>query len=391
MLRRLLVTGAAVVGLLVFTSTAGAAQLGVTSPPSGSATSVCGAGLLIGQYTDDPTTPYFIPAGGGAITQWQTYTAGDTAGSSLTLTVLHRTSSTTYTVTGASTETLPNPLPSNNIASFSLSTPLLVAAGDTLALYSSAGYACYFDGGTTPSGDTLFASTGTGVPTAGETVTSIATSGSSYTLNLAATFVPNQDVSVQTSSFPTTTDVAGAALLRSVVTNGGPGASPITFVDQVPSGLAIQSASTGSGTCAVSGQTVTCTITGLAAGQSTLVEVVVTTANAGSYANAVTVSDAAGVPDPNPANNTASGSVVFAPSPLKCVVPGLRKTPQSIASAVLVDLGCGVTVVHQHSGLKKGLVLGVREGVGTHPYQQTVTLIVSSGPKPKHKHKHKHK
>ncbi|HUY58876.1 MAG TPA: DUF11 domain-containing protein [Solirubrobacteraceae bacterium] len=391
MRRRLLVMAAAVLGVLVFSSAASAATLGITAPPSLSSTGGCFA--IIGQTANDASTPYIIPTGGGEITQWQTYTVGDTAGSSLTFAVLRPAGSSGYSVVAANTETLPNPLPSSHIASFTLYNPIQVAAGDTLALFSSfTSDVCYYDGGTTPSADTLFAATGpTFPPSSGETL-ALAGPGSpaGYTLNVAATLNQNQDAGVQTSTFPSKTDVAGAALLSSVVTNDGPVDGPITFVDQVPSGLRIESASAGLGTCAVSGQTVTCTITGLLAGQSTNVNVVVTTPTAGTYANTVTVNVTPGLSDPNSTNNTVSGDVVVAALPQECIVPGsLHKLPQNSARTLLKELGCMVHVVSQHSGIGKGLVLGVRGGARAYPYHQTVTLIVSSGPKKK-KHKKHH-
>ena len=175
------------------------------------------------------------------------------------------------------------------------------------------------------------------------------------------------------------------ALLSSVVTNSGPNAAPITFVDHVPSGLQVQSASTAMGTCAVSGQTVTCTISGLLAGQSTTVNVVVMAAKAGSYANVVTVSVPSGVIDPTSSNNTASATLTVAALPRQCIVPGVRKMTLASASALLKELGCRVHSVKQHSGIKKGLVISVRGGVATYPYQQLVTLLVSSGKKAKKK------
>lgn len=384
MTRRLLVVLAAALGLLVFTSAAGATQLGITAQPSGSTPASC-PGVVIGQLTQDSTTPYFGPAGGGLITQWQTNTAGDTAGTSITLVVLQPTTASNYKVVGLSTETLPTPLPSSGVASFTLSTPLVFAAGDTLALYSTSSYICYFRGGSTPTGDSLFA-TGLGAPTVGGTVTiSGSTSGSGYTLNLGATFAPYEDASVQTSSFPSTTDVTGAALFQSVVTNAGIGTGPITFVDQVPSGLQVKSATTDAGTCNIAGQTVTCTVSGLSPGQSATVDVVVMATTAGSYNNSVNVSVGSAYADPNTANNSASASVTFTALPQKCIVPGLRKLTMASAKSLLMELGCKVSVAHKHSGLKKGLVMGTKPGVGTYPYQQVVSLIVSSGPK-KHKH-----
>ena len=387
--KRLLALAATMLGLLVFTGTAGAAQLGITAPPSGSSSSTGCSGVLIGQNTDSSTTPYLVPAGGGYITQWQTYSAGDAPGSTITLAVLRRASSTTYTVVGADTETIPNPLPSGNVASFTLPSPLQVAAGDTVGLYSSSGVVCYFYGGSTPTGDTLFAAPGGGLPTTGQTVT---TSGSvspaGYAMNVAFTLLTNQDVSVQTSTFPSTTDISSSALLQSVVTNGGPLATPITFTDQVPAGLRIQSATTGLGTCTVSGQTVTCTITGLPVGQSTMVNVLVSTPTAGTYANSVSVSVASPVIDANAANNSATTNLIVTKLPQKCIVPGLRKLPAASGRGLLTQLGCRVRVRNVHSSIAKGLVIGTAQKVGTYAYHQLVTLNVSSGPKAKKPKKH---
>jgi hypothetical protein len=384
MRRRLLVTVAAALGVLVFSSTAGAEQLGITQAPSAASTGTCFAVIL--QATSDTSTPYTIPTGGGLITQWQTWTVGDTAGSNLTLLVLQPTSSTTWTVAGESTETIPSPLPTNHIASFTLSTPIRASAGDTLALYSSSGDVCWYEGGATPSGDALDSATGSPLPpAAGQTVTYSTTSGADYALNVGATLAQTVDAGVQTSTFPSTVDVASGALLSSVVTNSGPDVGPITFVDQLPSGLQIKSASTAGGTCAVSGQTVTCAINGLPVGESTTVNVVVMAAKAGRYAADSTVSVASGLTDPNAANNSTSATLVFAALPQQCIVPGLRKAVLASARTLLKELGCRVRVVDQPSSVKKGLVISVRGGVRAYPYQQLVTLLVSSGKKAKKK------
>lgn len=387
MARRLVVSAVAAFGLLVFAGNASAEQLGITAPPSGASplTGPCSA-FIVGQATDTSATPYIIPAGGGEITQWQTYTVGDTAGSSITFAVLRPTSSSTWGTVGFDTVTLPTPLPTSHIASFTLSTPIKVQAGDTLASQTS--NVCYYMGGSTPSGDVLFSAFGTVPPTVGEAFSFAASSGAGFALNLAATLSQTVDAGVQTSTFPSTTDVASAALLSSTVTNAGPNAAPITFTDQVPSGLRVVSASTAAGTCAVSGQTVTCTISGLLAGQSTTVNVVVMASKTGSYANDVSVNvpSAAtdpGVTDPNSANNIASDTLTFTALPQKCVVPGLRKATMATARTLLGELGCRVGFVRQHSSIKKGLVIGVRGGVGTYPYKQLVTVLVSSGKKKK--------
>ncbi len=386
MKRRLFAASVAVLGLLVFAGAAGAATLGITAPPSGAGPTACFA--TIAQDTDTPSAPYIVPRA-GEITQWQTYTASDTAGSSLTFAVLRLASTNTYTVVGTDTETLPTPLPSNHIASFTLAQPIQVAAGDTLALYSSSTDTCYFTGGSTPTGDSLLALSGTLPLASGESLTETMTSGGGFTLNVAATLIRPEDAGVQASVFPTMTDVAGGALLKSVVTNNGPFTDPITFVDQVPSGLQIQSASAGLGTCSVAGQTVTCTVSGLPVGQSTFVDVVVAPTAVASYTNNVSVSVPSTDIDQVPGNNSASTTLAVTALPQECIVPGsLRKVPQAAAGTLLTELGCRVHVARQHSGIAKGLVLNVRGGARAYPYHQIVTLDVSSGPKKKAK-KHK--
>ncbi len=140
------------------------------------------------------------------------------------------------------------------------------------------------------------------------------------------------------------------------------------------------------GTCAVSGQTVTCTISGLLAGQSTTVNVVVMASKAGSYANVVTVSVPSGVIDPTSSNNTASATLTVAALPRQCIVPGLRKTTLASARTLLKELGCRVDVVQSALQDQEGPCdQRTRPGVATYPYQQLVTLLVSSGKKAKKK------
>jgi hypothetical protein len=112
-------------------------------------------------FTQDPTTPYFVPAGGGMITGWSTNTTGDTAGATITFVVTQSVSSRApsfharYRVVGADTETLPNPLPANGVATFDLSTPIAVKGGDTIGIDVPAGQTCIFATGSTPAGDSF--------------------------------------------------------------------------------------------------------------------------------------------------------------------------------------------------------------------------------------------
>ena len=120
----------------------------------------------------------------------------------------------------------------------------------------------------------------------------------------------------------------------------------------------------------------TCTITGLPAGQSVPVEVIATPSAAASYTNSVSIALNAGASDPNPTNNTAAAtlSVASGAPPAKCVVPALRAVPSGLARTVLNDLGC----------IRKGTVVSTNPGLGTYASGVTIALIISSGPE-KHK------
>lgn len=242
-------------------------------------------------------------------------------------------------------------------------------------------------------------------PRAGDTLTVPTGSGGTlspagYAMNLAVTLVPSnlEDVSVQIPATPAPMTVGVPAVLTANVTNSGPGLQPITFVDTVATGLQLQSAVAGDGTCVTSGQTATCTILGLAPGQAVPVDVVVTPSTAGGYSNLDTVSLPAGITDPNVTNNAASAPLTVAAAPAPpaptqvCVVPKLPKIPVSAARTLLTELGCTVATTTRHSATAQGVVIGLAGATGTFPYQQKVTLVVSSGPKhKKHKKHRKHK
>jgi hypothetical protein len=393
--------GTVVVLLLLAVPAAASADatLGTTSQPTGSNPNPC-FGNLVAQLTSDATTPYTVPAGGGEITQWQINTAQATAGAPITFVVLRPLGGNTYSVVAADTESLPAPLPADNAASFTLATPISVNGGETLGLYGAQSNSpvCFWSAGSTPPGDSLIALGDGTPPNPGQTLGEITnggtpTSGPGFTLNLSATLVSREDAGVTTTAPLPNPSVGAASLLASTVSDVGPGSSPITFTDDVPTGLQIDSVVAGSGTCAVSGQQVTCTISGLAPGQSAPVDIVVTPGAAGSYPNAVTVNPPTGITDPNPANNTASATLAVpappapaAPPTAKCVVPALRGIPAAFARRVLGLLGCTVGKVSKvHSRVAKGAVVSASPGAGTYAAGKVVALQVSSGPKPTRK------
>jgi hypothetical protein len=294
---------------------------------------------------------------------------------------------------GADNVTVPNPLPTSGIATFTLTTPIAVEAGDTLALYStSSGVQCAFYGGSTPAASSLVSITDDAPPpAAGQTpLTSLIECSSGCTLNVAASFSQSEDAGVVTSAAPSNATVGDQTLLSSTVTNGGPGSGPIGFTDTVPAGMTIDAAVAGQGTCSTSGQHVTCAITGLAPGQSAPVDVVVTPTAAGTYASSVSVTVSSPLSDPNAANDTGTATVTvpaLTPAPVaKCVVPKLKGLKLPFAQHVVQLLGCAagpVRTMHTKS-VHKGLVIRTNPSPGTYASGATIAFAVSSGPRKKH-------
>jgi hypothetical protein len=358
--------------------------LGTTAQPAGSSSAGCGAGGLAGQETSDPSTSDTVPAPGGQITQWQTNTTADpAAGSALTLVVL-RPNDGAYTVVAIDPEATPSPLPADGIATFTPPTPLPVQGGDVLGLYSFAGTPTCAWIGVSDANDRVDVFGATTAPGPGDSETPLGAVGG-YLVDVAATLVPSDvDAGVTTSAGAAGATAGRPAVFSSTVLNNGPASAPITFTDQVPEGLTIDSFAAGDGTCSTSGQTVSCTITGLSAGQSVPVDVIATPSAAGSYTNSVSVALNAGGLDPNLANNTAAAtlSVASTAPATSCVVPALKGVPSGLARVVLHDLGCNVETAKTHSkSIRKGMVVTTDPGQGTYASQVEVRLIVSSGPK----------
>ena len=383
-----------VAALLACTGVAGAAIIGSTTQPNDSMPNGCIAGDVLAQILSDPSTPFTVPAPGGTLTQWATNTLFDQAGASITLVVLRRPSLTAeaLTVVATDTETIPSPLPTNRVASFTLKSPIAVDAGDYLGLYSSQSEednaVCGWTGFEVPDFDVIAGLTDAVAPAPGQSLP-VDTSQTSpnAVLNVSATVAQTEDLGVTSFAGPSNATAQLPALLSSTVTEVGPGGAPATFVDQVPAGLTIDAVAAGLGTCTTSGQTVTCTVSGLGVGQSAPATVVVTPTAAGSYANNVSVSTS--LADPNPFNDhaTATLAVTGPASTETCVVPNLGERLSRLAGAVLRDLGCEVKITHAHSKtVHKGNVIKTSPGAGTHPFDTAVTVQVSSG-RSKKKHK----
>jgi hypothetical protein len=382
--------GNTVIGLMLglgfaFAGTANAAvTLGSTAQPAGSGANTCGSPSILGQHASDPSTPYVVPAGGGAITGWQTNTnttAPPTPGANIELVVLRLASNGDYIVVGVDPEQLPNPLPGSGIASYTLSTPIIASAGDRLGLYAGPGSdaICSFTGGP-PSGNAIDFSGEPDAPASGQVLTMVGAAPSPSTLNVSATLDTSQDLSVTTGAGPANAAAGQPALLSSTVATTGPDNQPIAFTDTVPEGLTIAAVSAGFGTCATSGQTVTCTISGLPEGQSAPVNVVVRPNARGTYTNSVSVSSS-GL-DPTPGDNAASAKLVVGPTLIApgCIVPKLRDTPGAVAKHVLELLGCTVKLKRSHNKfVAKRRVIKTSPKAGSYAAGEAVTLILSSG------------
>lgn len=382
-----------VVGLLATPPANADVHLGLTTPPTGSTAFACSsipAGVAVAQYTDDPSSRYIVPSPGGQVAAWSVNTTGATAGQPVTLLALRPLGGGSYQVVGVDSKTMPTPLPAGNVASFSVTSPINVHAGDTFGIYSTAGLACYWSGGTVPVGDSLVGLIVSSAPAVGQTLTPVGPpSPGSFTMNLAVTLSTNEDASVTAGSMPAQPTTGNLAVLTATIANHGPAGGPITFTDNVPAGLTINSATVANGTCSITGQTVRCTIANLASGQSAPANVVVTPAAPGSYTNHVSVAVSSGLIDPNHANDSATSVLRVGPKPVspKCVVPKLGRTPGGVAKRVLQLLGCRVKLTHTASKhVPKGLVVGTRPGAGTYAVGKQVTLVISSGA-PKHKKK----
>jgi hypothetical protein len=384
-------------------------HLGSAVQPAGSTPRPCGLGAVFIQGTMGPSISYTVPAESGKLTSWEVNTVSSTVGAPLTLVVLRPAWEGSYEVVATDAETLPSPLPAGGVAAFALASPIAVEPGDTFGLSLDApGANCFFEGGATSSLDELegFLSSGPVVP--GETLQPYGRSAGGYRLNLALTLRTEQEVGVTTTASPATATVGAFAVLGSTVAGHGPDSGPITFTDTVPAGLRVDSAVAGSGACTTTGQTVVCTIEGLAAGESAPVEVLVTPTAAGSYANTVSVAPQPGTADPAPADDSASATLDVAAASMTtstkkatdktpttdttaraCVVPDLRRVRVANARRLLGPLGCKAGKVRRVHNRKiaKGKVIRTSPKPGTYVAGLRVGLVVSSGPS-RHRHRH---
>jgi hypothetical protein len=402
---------AAIAVALALPATAGATTtLGVVTAPANTTPAACpatstdnffvsagGTGGSSSQYTVPGSSPL-------ALTQWQVNATGATAGAQVELVVVNPQTSAmpaSIDVVGTDTETLnPSAAAADGVETFSVANPIIVQPGDAISLYlpDATGITCYWSGGSLPTTDQAQAVELTSSPAVGDNILKLAGSSSSTPsaeTNVAATLGPlSQDAALSLSASNATVGVP--AVLTATVRNNGPLTGPITFTDPVPTGLTVDLAATNSGSCSTNAaiSLVTCTLTGIPAGQSANAVILVTPKAAQAFTDSGTVAVASSVTDPNPANNSASTTfkVAAAGAPTKCVVPKLGGTPESVAQKVLPLLGCKVGKVRKATSksVAKGDVISTAPGAGSYAVGKSVGITVSSGkPKPKPKKKKK--
>ncbi|MEA2197965.1 MAG: hypothetical protein QOJ25_2016 [Solirubrobacteraceae bacterium] len=388
MLRRLAIIGLVMSGFLAMASASSALTLGNTTLPSGSNTASCPIGNLFWQSTTDSSYNYAVPAGGGTVTSWSINTAGDVPGVSVTFVVIRPGSSNS--VVGTDTETLPNPLPA--VATFTLAHPITVAPGDTLGLWSPGSAVCLFSDGPLTTSDVVIEATAATAPSAGNLYSSNA-NPALVLMNVSANLVQTQDVALTGVAAPASVTTGSGAAYGFTVTNAGPGTRDITFTDAVPFGLKIIAAAADSGTCTTTGQTVTCTISGLPPGGTSPVWIVVSAASAGTYPDSASVTTS--LSDPTPANSSATATLTVTAPPVapppSCKTINLAGVPLAAAKSVIRALNCTVGKTPKKSSKKihKGFVISTIPGPGKTLANGTkVNIVVSSGP-PKKKHKKK--
>ena len=400
---RIAFLGAAALSLTLAAATAATANaavtIGTTTLPSGAALAACNDDVSYVQPTFSSATSYMVPAGGGEITGWSVYAVSALAGVPERLVIVRPGADMrSYTVVGTDLKNFPNPIPSNGIVSFTLATPIAVQPGDELGVYNpSPSDYCMFQGGssnplssyaleTDPSATAP--AVGSSLVTTGHTAYD---SGYGFELNLAATLDNDEDAGV-TAGASSGATVGVPTAFSASVTNNGPASAPITFSDTIDPGLKIDSAVAGAGTCSVSGQLVTCTITE-APGESLPVSIAVTAAAAGSYRQTIAVGTGS-FPDPVTANNAASSTLnVAAPagpaaSAANCHIPQLSRVSVKIAKGVIAALGCkvGKITTARSKTVARGLVISTTPKPGSSVAGGTkIGLRVSSGRPPRKK------
>jgi hypothetical protein len=354
--------------------------LGETATGPGSA---CAANTF--ETMAEPATPsYTVPTGGGAIVSWSTATYGGAhAGSPITLLALVPSGGSNYKLAGFDSATLPTPLPADNLATFSIPTGIEVPAGTILGLSSTATTEeCDFTGD--PDDSIYFGS----APAPAKDATYTQSAAGPGSVNVSADLVQTVDAGMTVAAAPVSTTAGGVAAFSFSLGNTGSSSGRATVFDNVPTGLSVVAAISGSGSCVTSGQLVTCTTEPLAPRSTTPISIIVKTSAPGSFTDTATAASSL-FSDPNTANNVASADLAVTPvptAPARCHVVVLKDVPLGTAKRVLRALSCAVGKVSKKASktVPKGDVISTSPRSGSLPAGAKVAVVESSG-KPKHK------
>jgi hypothetical protein len=335
-----------------------------------------------------PATPsYTIPVGGGAIDKWSTATFDASAGAPITLLVLEPSEGgSPYELAAFDTEALPTEFQLDNQATFTPSAPIEVPAGAVLGLWSSAASEeCSFADAANQAANQLTSGTSP-APVDGATYTGF--TGGQRSLNVSAELVQGVDAGLSIGTPPTSSPAGAVAAFNFSLTSAGPSSDRTTVSDTVPKGLSIVAAISGSGSCSVTGQVVTCTTESIAPGSRTPISILVRTSVAGSFTDTASVASST-LPDPNGANNVASANLTVTSIPAaarSCQIVALKGLSLRTAKALLRDLSCAIGKVSKKSStsVRKGDVISTSPGSGSRRAGTKVAIVESSG-KPRHR------
>ena len=359
--------------------TLGQVILGLSAPPN---CPFAGDGFVAASAVTG--NPYVVPAGGGEITQWST--TWGASGTAVVLVVMQPIPFALQVV-GWDFESFPASAP-NHLATFTLSTPIAVAAGDTIGLYAvqSSSAVCEFAASSGNSlefiqpvlgAGSIFTDGGTIVPEVNELP------------NVEAVLTQSADLAL--SAPASIASVANGGVVAFSVAASTTGASEAaTVTDTLSGGLTPVAASVGAVACAVSGQTFSCPL----AGEPATISVLALGASAGTATNTATI--AGSLTDPVAANNSATTSVLVGgaalkalpPTPGTCALAPLAGVRLALAQTIVSDLGCkdGAVTKRASKSVPKGEVISTSPAGPTSLSAGTaVSFTVSSG-KP-HKHK----
>jgi hypothetical protein len=343
--------------------------------------------------TGSSGTSFTVPSA-GIVTSWST--SFGKAGAPVSLVVASPNGSKSFTLVGSDSETLPTPIPSSHVSTFTPKSPFLAEAGDVIGLQvpAKSQAACAYE--TASKLDTFEYGEGHEL-TPGSTLTTL-TGGEKDRINVAVELEQSADLALTQAATPSPAPSGSVALIQFSVTNASGGMLPATVTDAVPAGLPVlAAASTGRGTCTTAGQAVTCELASVSATPTT-VDIVVSTPTPGAYTNQGLVTSK--LSDPNPSNNVAGTTITVqapssppAPTP-SCKVIALGGYPLSLAKLVIPALNCTVGKVTSKASktVHKGLVISTSPGAGaTLAAGSAVNIVTSSGPpKKKKKKKKKH-